>query len=366
MKTMNKTVFIVAGASLFGLAAYLTVFVNTTQVTDSRAGQLNNMMVGYEINNGEVIAAYNFDGEHPLKAETGPDAQTLSKDAAWSDGGADGTKGLSPGKSMKPVNFEIPAVKELNLGGIDLSLDYRKSEENCNLFTRGGQFNLGVKEGQLSVRFRVKTKERKTVIVSETTRYEIPADDEFRNYRFLFDPVTGRAELFVNGAAIWSYDTGEESVLTWKDTEPLVVGKDLRGDGTDKVFIDNVTVKATRQITELPVTLLNFEARAEHDGVMVTWYTASESEIDSFIIERSPDAITFAEVGRVKATGGQDKLTAYALLDKKPTNGLAYYRLVPSNKPLKSLTISMIGYKYRGADGDLKLNDIPQNTETSR
>ncbi|MDQ3049803.1 MAG: hypothetical protein M3Q95_02840 [Bacteroidota bacterium] len=365
MKTMHKTVFMVAGASMLGLAAYMTIFMNTTQVTTSKAAQFTNMMVGYEINNGEEIASYNFDNSTIVKSESGPDAIFVSAAAIWSNGGTENSKGLSPGKKQEPLNFEIPGVKELNLGGIDLSLDYRKSENNCNLFTRGKQFNMGVKDGRIAIDYKLK-KGKKTVTVSEVTRYEIPDDDEFRNYRFVYDPVDGRSEIFVNGVAIWSHDEEPESVLIWKEKDNLVVGKDLKGDGSGKIVIDNVLVKATRQISELPVKLLSFEAKAEKDYVMVTWFTASETEIDSFIIERSLDAKEFSQVGKVKAKGGENLLTAYAVIDKSPNTGLAYYRLIPSNKPLKSMTISLIGYKYRGANGDLKVTDVVIPEETKK
>jgi hypothetical protein len=364
MKAINKMAFVVAGASLFGLAAYFTVFINTTQVSTSNAGLYKNMMVGYDITTGEVITQFTWEDGNTIKADVGPDALSVSKEAKVQTGGADNSKGLSPGKTMQPLNFTIPSVKEFNLGGIDVSLDYRKSEQNCNLFTRGSQFNMGIKNGQLAIAFKTKSKDKETFKVNEITRYEIPDDDEFRNYRFIYNPVDGKAELFVNGVAIWSYNTQPDCALEWKDSDPVIVGKDLKGDGTDKVFIDNVIIKATKQISDLPVTLLNFEAAAENNYVMVSWYTASETEIDSFIIEKSGDAKIFTEVGKVKATGGPKKLTAYALIDKSPNTGLAYYRLVPSNKPLKSQTISVIGYKYRGPQGDLKVSDVDVPKET--
>jgi len=364
MRTMNRMVFVVAGASLMGLAAYFTFFINTTQVTTSTAGLHKNMMLGYDINNGDVIVAYDWDNGDLLKAEIGPDAIAISKEAICAIGGTENTKALSPGKSGQPLNFEIPAVRELNLGGIDMSVDYRKSEENCELFTRGSNFTMGVKDGNIAVSYKLKNKNKKTISISEVTRYEIPADDEFRNYRFIYDPVKGRSEIFVNNVTIWSHEDDPESVMVWKEKENLIVGKNLKGDGTDKAFIDNVLIKATQQINEMPVTLLNFEAKAESNYVMVSWYTASETEIDSFIVERSMDAKEFMEVGRLKANGGPDKLTAYAIVDKSPNTGLAYYRLIPSNKPLKSMTISMIGYKYKGAEGDLKLSDVPVTEET--
>ena len=126
MKTMHKMVFMVAGASMLALGAYLTIFMNTTQVSTSRAGMLQNMMIGYDINNGDVIASYTFDEGTPLHANEGPDAVNMSEETVCVKGGADNSKGLSPGKNNQGVNFEIPAIKELNLGGIDMSFDYRK------------------------------------------------------------------------------------------------------------------------------------------------------------------------------------------------------------------------------------------------
>jgi hypothetical protein len=360
MKAINKMAFVIAGASILGLAAYFTVFISTTQVEESTAGLHQNMMLGYDISTGDVIAAYNYEATDILEADTGPDAIAVSASAKVNDGGADNSKGLSPGKENKSLNFTIPAVKEFNLGGIDLALDYRKSEDNCNLFSRGNSFNFGVKDGKLAIMYKLKGESKKTITVSEVTRYEIPEDDEFRTYRFIYDPVKGKSEIFVNGVVIWSNSSEPQTTLAWKDSDPVVIGRELKGNGTDKVFIDNVIIKATRQINKLPITLINFEAKAENQYVMVSWYTSSESEIDSFIVERSLDAKSFLEIARVKAEGGENKLTAYAVLDKQPVQTVAYYRLVPSNKPLKSVTISTIGYKYRGAGSDLKLSDVEQ------
>lgn len=360
MKAINKMAFVIAGASILGLAAYFTVFINTTQVEESNAGLHQNMMLGYDISTGDVIAAYNYETGDILKADMGPDAIAVSESASITEGGADNSKGLSPGKESKPLNFTIPAVKELNLGGIDLAIDYRKSEDNCNLFSRGNSFNFGVRDGKLSIMYKLKGESKKTITVSEVTRYEIPEDDEFRTYRFIYDPTKGKSEIFVNGVVIWSNISEPQTTLAWKESDPVVIGRDLKGNGTNKVYVDNVIIKATRQINKLPVTLLNFEAKAENQHVMVSWYTSSESEIDSFIVERSLDAKSFHEIAKVKAEGSENKLTAYAVLDKQPVQTVAYYRLVPSNKPLKSVTISTIGYKYRGANGDLKLSDVVQ------
>jgi hypothetical protein len=65
-------------------------------------------------------------------------------------------------------------------------------------------------------------------------------------------------------------------------------------------------------------------------------------------VERSLNGTDFEPIGSVKASGNSDKLQAYALADMHPVEGsTAYYRLVPTNKPLKSITVPLIGYKYR-------------------
>ena len=115
MKTMHKTVFIVAGASMLGLVAYLTIFMNTSQVTVTKAEKVHNMMIGYDVTGGDVIASYTFDKAFALKAESGPDAIYVSIDAVCATGGYQNTKGLSPGKRKTPLNLDIPASKELNL-----------------------------------------------------------------------------------------------------------------------------------------------------------------------------------------------------------------------------------------------------------
>ncbi len=65
-------------------------------------------------------------------------------------------------------------------------------------------------------------------------------------------------------------------------------------------------------------------------------------------IERSENGTDFVEIGRVKAAGNSDRLKAYALYDIHPVvDKPAFYRLVPTNKAVTSITVPVIGYKYR-------------------
>ncbi len=53
----------------------------------------------------------------------------------------------------------------------------------------------------------------------------------------------------------------------------------------------------------LPVTLLNFTARPNHNTVLVSWATSLEANSKYFIIERSADGRNYAEIGRVAGAG---------------------------------------------------------------
>jgi hypothetical protein len=358
IQTINRTIILVAGFSLAGLFTYFAVFVDTINTDKSKAGIIENMMMGYSLNPGEIIMAFDFESGDLLKSMHGVDATNVSAEAILNTGGTDNTIGLGPGKTNKSFFFELPAVKELNLGGVDVSLDYRYSNKNCGFFSRGKSFEFGIKNSKIFISYTLINNTSEPIQVMDITSFVIPDDDLYRNYRFHYDPVSGHAEIIVNNITIWSHDHPERMSIKWNEKESMLVGKNMKSNDAKKVFIDNVILKATRQISDLPITLLNFEAKAENDYIMVQWYTLKEIEIDSFIVERSTDAVHFTEIGRVKASGSSNTLLAYALVDSKPLMGLVYYRLMPSNKPVKSVTIPLIGYKYRGEGKDIKLVDV--------
>lgn len=359
IKIINTTVLMVTLVSLAGLISYFLFFVNTLDPDETDATPVQNMMMGYSVSAGDVLIHFDWDTGMVTQSVTGPGLTDHTEGLIICANGNTGTSGvgLAEGASKK-IFMEIPAFKELNLGGTDVSIDYRYTNSNCSFFSRGNTFDFGLADNKISVSYELEAGTDNSESFRVNTSFTIPDDDEFRNYRFLYDPVSGHAEIMVNGITIWSRDHGGHRNLIWDDESPMMIGKGIRTNMHEMAFLDNLMIKATRQIPDLPVVLLNFEARAEDDYVMVQWYTLKENDIDTFIVERSPDAIDFTEIGRVPASGNSSTLLAYALVDSKPEMGLMYYRLIPSNKPVQSVTIPLIGYKYRGSDGDLKLDDV--------
>jgi hypothetical protein len=74
----------------------------------------------------------------------------------------------------------------------------------------------------------------------------------------------------------------------------------------------------------LPVGLIAFKAKLAASQVNISWSTAAESDVKSFVVERSADGSEFKPVGRVQA---QNTSSSYDLIDKTPLANISYYRL---------------------------------------
>lgn len=76
----------------------------------------------------------------------------------------------------------------------------------------------------------------------------------------------------------------------------------------------------------LPVTLTSFTANKKDNNVLVEWTTEKEVNLSHFIVERSDDGTSFYAIARVN--GRNSGVTeSYQLVDSKPVQSIAYYRL---------------------------------------
>ena len=80
----------------------------------------------------------------------------------------------------------------------------------------------------------------------------------------------------------------------------------------------------------LPVKLTAFDAQASGTAALCTWATASETNNDHFVVERSLDGTTFAALGTVKGQGSTTAAHTYRYLDSEAGRlgaTTVYYRL---------------------------------------
>jgi hypothetical protein len=81
-------------------------------------------------------------------------------------------------------------------------------------------------------------------------------------------------------------------------------------------------------VTPLPVTLIDFTAKAATDGsIKLSWSTANEVNNDYYEVERSTDMKRIDLVGKVAASEIGNQINSYQLSDEKPYRGTSYYRL---------------------------------------
>ncbi len=78
----------------------------------------------------------------------------------------------------------------------------------------------------------------------------------------------------------------------------------------------------------LPVEMISFSGYKSNNQVKLKWITLSEKNNKGFSVERSSDARNWEKIGFIQGKG--DKLTeyTYTFIDKKPNQGINYYRLL--------------------------------------
>ncbi len=77
----------------------------------------------------------------------------------------------------------------------------------------------------------------------------------------------------------------------------------------------------------LPVELVNFSIEYINDMAELSFSTASERDLDYFVIEVSRDGSYWQELGTIDAVGNATTTSDYTFVDKTPFNGTSYYRL---------------------------------------
>lgn len=119
-----------------------------------------------------------------------------------------------------------------------------------------------------------------------------------------------------------------------------------------------VTLGSIDHNTLLPIELVSFAAECKDGDTKIMWTTASEHSNDYFVLERSYDAINFAEVARVAGVGNSISQTSYS--HTVYGGGSAYYRLVQvdydGTSTVSEIIVAECSSEY---DGDLDVKAYP-------
>ncbi len=359
-KIRQRLLIVLVIFSLFMITAgSLLVIMNLNNLSKMRAAGTNEQGGG-NVSNGEIICEFNWDNGDAKTATLGPDAIATGKMTHTMTGGTASTNGLSPGG--KDINLVIAPAEIFNLDGIDISIDFRRSEPSGSFFTKENSFNFGMENGFVTIKYCTESKTGKLVCVKENTDFEIPADPQFRTYRFIYTPTTGKAEIFVNNIVVWQHQGEKESPLRWKNSSDIIIGKDMDGGGQDRCIFDNLVIRNTESVPPLAESLLNFmlEAR-EGGGVKIHWSTSANQKVSYFTIERSENGIHFENVARVNANADEQS-NEYIYTDLAPAgNNVVYYRLRQTflNGKFSTHALSAIRFKSDKGFSIERINPTP-------
>lgn len=346
-KLKTRLVLIVGVVSfVVTITAGVLVYLNVQNVSKTRASGNGSEGAGGIQVNGDIITEFTWENDPVTKATLGPDAIKAGRDAHSVTGGRSSTNGISPGKNGKSIDLEIEGNELFDQDGIDISIDYRYSEKSGSFFRRNG-FDFGMENGFVTIQYQLENKRGKKEVVKEKTNYEIPSDPIFRTYRFIYNPNSGKAEIFVNSIIVWNRQHEINTPLAWKNGGNIIIGKDMNGDGADRAIFDNLVVRTCGSVSPLAESLLNFMLEPKKEGVVIHWSTSMNEKVKYFTIERSINGVDFTNVGSIPADPAKAE-EEYTYTDRTEiSEGVVYYRIRQTFQNGKFVTHGLSALKFK-------------------
>ena len=101
------------------------------------------------------------------------------------------------------------------------------------------------------------------------------------------------------------------------------------------------------------IALALFDGSIEEKGNLLRWQTASERNVENFIIEKSKNGVDFEKMEKVKASGNSNTNRLYEQMDYETNAGVYYYRLLEETLNGKMNNVSeVIRLERKGVDSD--------------
>ena len=114
----------------------------------------------------------------------------------------------------------------------------------------------------------------------------------------------------------------------------------------DDAFLDDILITETPPIA-LPITLLYLKAENIEYYNRIEWSTASETNNDYFLLEKTRDGLDFSIVCAVSGAGNSSSQRFYSANDVFITDGIVYYKLKQVDYDGKETSYDMISVDNR-------------------
>lgn len=286
------------------------------------------MLLLSTVANAQVLSQFNWNSNPVTKATIGPDAISVSSSAVSSSGGVNGN-GLNPGTPTKNIDLTLTGSPYFDVPALDITVGFRREESQASFFMRGSKFDFGMDGGSLYVNFTVKKNNSNgslTLTVNSGNIVTVADDHSFHTYRFRYDNNSGIATVWVDNAAVYTYNGTAGRSLDWTGAGNVVIGTNMDATGRNVAVLDNMIIQDPSAVTTLPLQLNSFTAEPKANNIALQWNTTNEINTSRFVIERSADGAQFNAVGIVTAKGAAAS-NSYLFTDNLALNGVSYYRL---------------------------------------
>jgi hypothetical protein len=164
--------------------------------------------------------------------------------------------------------------------------------------------------------------------------------------RVALDGNQSSNQISISACVTVTVNNGQEIWFRWVDVD--------NGANDHHLQIDDLEVWPfdISCATILPVELTAFNAKQAGNATQLEWQTASETNCDYFIVERSTDGETFSEITRVNGHGTTSQYNDYVAYDYAPQEGVNYYRLkqVDYNGSVNYSTIVPLVFRLQAID----------------
>lgn len=97
---------------------------------------------------------------------------------------------------------------------------------------------------------------------------------------------------------------------------------------SDGSITSDTVIQVNASASSFPVQLISFTIERYKNEINIFWQTASETNSDYYILERSLDLQSWEVIGELAAAGNSNLLLDYSFIDHNPQIGSNYYRLL--------------------------------------
>lgn len=126
--------------------------------------------------------------------------------------------------------------------------------------------------------------------------------------------------------------------------------------------IDHIRI-TVNYTASLPIELMYFNANElTNNSIELSWETATETNNDYFLLERSTDAISFNTVSKINGAGNSTSYIKYKFVDNyKTTNKVLYYRLSQVDYDGKKETFKLLAVSISDKQSGVLVYPNPTN-----